>query len=143
VEVDVDHAPRGQVVLVDEATDLHDPGVVDQHVERSQLLLGSVQEGREGVAVGHVQRQGHRARAELRSGRTCGLEVHVADRHLHAVAQERFGGRTSDPACGARDGGCLSCEDAGLLCHWSLLGALGMKSPAKLALRRGRRATGW
>ncbi len=28
------------VVLVDEAAQLHDPGVVDQHVQRPQLGLG-------------------------------------------------------------------------------------------------------
>ena len=62
VQVDVDHPPRGQVVLVDEAPDLHDAGVVDEHVERPELLLGAVEERRERVAVGDVERQRHGAR---------------------------------------------------------------------------------
>jgi hypothetical protein len=36
VEVDVDHPHRGGLVLVEEATQLHDARVVDQHVERGR-----------------------------------------------------------------------------------------------------------
>ena len=119
MEVDVDHPLRGQVVLVDEAPDLHDPGVVDEHVDRPELLLGPVEERREGGAVGHVERQRDGARAELGGGLARRLDVHVADRHLHALAQERLGGGTPDPARGTGDRGGLSGEDAGLLGHGS------------------------
>ena len=97
--------------------DLHDPGVVDQHVERAELLLGAVEERREGRAVGHVERQRDGARAELGGGLAGGIEVDVADRDPHALAQERFGRGAADPARGAGDRGGLSGEDAGLLGH--------------------------
>ncbi len=90
VEVDVDHPPGGRVVLVDEAPQRHDPGVVDEHVQRAELLFGAVQEGRKGRPVGHVQRQRDGARARARAAvRSARLEVDVADRHAHAAAQER------------------------------------------------------
>ncbi len=117
VEVDVDHANRREVVLVDEAPDLHDAGVVDQHVERAELLLGGCEECVERVSVGHVERQRDRARSELGGGLTGGVVVDVADRDLHPLAQQRLGGGPSDPARGARDSDRLSGEDAGLLGH--------------------------
>ena len=55
-----------------------------------ELLLGGVEEAREGLAVGHVERQRDRARPELGGGLARRLEVDVADRHLHALAQERL-----------------------------------------------------
>ena len=99
--------------------DLHDPGVVDEHVERPELLFGAVQEGGERVAVGHVECQRDGARAQLGGGLPRRVEVHVADRHPHALAQERFGGRAPDAARGTGDRGGLSGEDAGLLGHGS------------------------
>ena len=113
--------PGRQVVLVDEAADLHDARVVHEHVERPELLLGGVEEAREGGAIGDVERKRDGARAELRRGAPRGIDVEVADRHAHALAQEGFGGRAADATCGARDRGRLSGEYAGLLCHWILL----------------------
>ena len=117
VEVDVHHAPCRQVVLVDEAADLHDPGVVDEHVHRAQLLFGPVEERRERGAVGDVERQRHGARAELGGGLLGGGEVHVADRDLHSLAQERLRRGLADPARGAGDRRGLPGEDTGLLGH--------------------------
>ena len=42
VQVDVDHPLGGRVGLLDERADGHDPGVVDQHVERPERALGLV-----------------------------------------------------------------------------------------------------
>ncbi len=61
VQVDVDHPPCRQVILVDKAAKGHDPGVVHEHIHRSQALLNTVQETREGGSVGHIQRQGNGA----------------------------------------------------------------------------------
>ncbi len=117
VQVDVDHPPRREVVLVDEAPDLHDPGVVDEHVDRAQLLFGSVEELREGGALGDVEWQGDRAGAQFRGGLGSCLVVHVAYRDLHALGEEGFGGGTPDTPGGTGDRGCLSGEDAGLFGH--------------------------
>ena len=117
VEVDVDGAPRGEVVLVEEAADRHDAGVVDEHVQRPELLLGGVEKTGEGVAVGHVEWQRHGTRAELVGGPLRRGEVHVADRDAHAGLQERARGRPPDPARAAGDRGGLSGEDAGRLRH--------------------------
>jgi hypothetical protein len=43
--------------------------------------------------------------------------VEIADRHLHALGRERLRRRLADAARGARDGGDLADEDAGLLGH--------------------------
>ena len=87
-----------------------------------ELLLGAVEELGEGGAVGDVERQGDRARAQLRGGPRGRVVVHVADRHLHALAEEGFGGGAPDAAGGTGDRGGLSGEDAGLLGHLLLLG---------------------
>ena len=64
VQVDVDHPLGHRVGLLDERPDRHDPGVVDQHVERSEALLDLVQEALEARAIGDVERQPDRAAAE-------------------------------------------------------------------------------
>ena len=117
MKVDVHHPPRREVVLIDEAPDLHDAGVVDQHVKRPQLPLGLVEEGRKGVAIGHVEWQRDRSRPELGSGLARRVEIDVADRHLHAVAQERFRRRAADATRASGDRGCLSGEDSGCFGH--------------------------
>ena len=136
MEVDVDHPPRGEVVLVDEAPDLHDPGVVDEHVDRAQLLLGPVEELRKGGALGDVERERDRAGTQLRGGPGGLVVVHVAYRDLHALGEERFGGGAPDPAGGTRDGGGLSGEDAGLFCHLLLLGSAVRCEPVFRARQR-------
>ena len=65
MHVDVHHPPRRQIVLVDKAPDLHDSRVVDEHIQGAELLFCAIEEGREGVSVGDVERQCHGARAEL------------------------------------------------------------------------------
>ncbi len=117
VQVDVDHAPRGQVVLVDEAAEVHDAGVVDEHVHRSELLFGAVEEGAERRAVADVEWQSDGARAQLGGGLAGHVEVHVADRDPHALAQQRLRGRLADAARGAGDRRRLPGEDSGLLGH--------------------------
>ena len=60
---------RGQVVLVDEPAQRHDPGVVDQHVERAEALLDLVEKALEGVAARDVELERDRVarRARRRS----------------------------------------------------------------------------
>ncbi len=112
VQVDVDRAPRGEVVLVEKPPDGHDPGVVDQHVERSELLFGGIEEAGEGVAVGDVQRQRNCARAELGGGLLGGGEIDVADRHPHPGRQEGLCGGTTDASRGPGDRGILTGDEA-------------------------------
>jgi hypothetical protein len=117
VDVDVDHAHRGGLVLVDEAPQRHDAGVIDQHVERAEALLGGVDEGLERVALGHVELEPGGIGTDL-GGRLLGeLGVEVADGDLHPLAREGLRRRLADAACRAGDGGDLADEDAGLLGH--------------------------
>ena len=69
----------GRVGLVDERADRHDPGVVDEHVERAQLTLDLVEEGGEALTIGHVERQPDRSAAELGCGLLDQRGVDVAD----------------------------------------------------------------
>ena len=69
VHVDVDQPLRGQVVLVDEPPEGHDPGVVDEHVERAEALLDLVEKALEGVAAGDVELERDRVGADLGGGR--------------------------------------------------------------------------
>jgi hypothetical protein len=108
---------RSVVLLPDAVADLHDPRVVDEDVDRPQLGLRLVEEGLDGRALGHVERQRDDAVAELLGGPAGGLEVDVADRHPHPLAQERLRRRAADAACRAGDGGDLAGEDAVLLAH--------------------------
>ncbi len=117
VDVDVHHAPCGEIVLVDEAPDLHDPGVVDKHVHGPELLFGPVEERRERFALRDVERQRHGAGAELGGSLLGRGKVDVADRHLHSLTQERLRRCLADPARRAGDRRGLAGEDTGLLGH--------------------------
>jgi hypothetical protein len=56
VEVDVDHQRRGRVGFIDERSDRHHPGVVDQDVERAEPGLHLLQKRLEARRVRHVKR---------------------------------------------------------------------------------------
>jgi hypothetical protein len=120
--------------------DRHDAGVVDEHVNRPELLFGAVEEGAEGGAVGDIQRERDRARAQLGRGLPGEREVDVADRDLHSLTQERLRRRLADPARGAGDRRGLPGEDTGLLGHALLL--LSWTFSQSKATARGRAARG-
>jgi len=63
---------------------VHDPGVVDEHVEGAELRLDRVEEARERAPVGHVERERDGAAAELRRGPPRELQVEVAERDARA-----------------------------------------------------------
>jgi hypothetical protein len=117
VDVDVDQAHRGRLVLVEEASQRHDAGVVDEHVERPEALLGGIDEGLERVALGHVELEPGGVGADLGCSLLGELGVEVPDGDLHALAREGLRRRLADAARGAGDGGDLADDDAGLLCH--------------------------
>ncbi len=50
-------------------------------------------------------------------GVACRVEVHIADRDLHSLAQKRLRRRLADPTRGTGDRHGLSGEDSGLLGH--------------------------
>ena len=88
--------------LLGERRHRHDPGVVDDDVERAELALGLVEEGGEGVAVGDVERQRDRAAAQLRRRLLGQRQVEVADRDAAALADQRRRRRLADPPGTAR-----------------------------------------
>ncbi len=118
MHVDVDLAVGDEVGLLEERAELHDPRVVDEHVERAEIRLDAVDERLEGGPVGDVERVALRVRAELRRRGLRGREIEVADRDLHPLAEKVAGGLLADAARAAGDRGDLAGEDAGgLLGH--------------------------
>src|SRR5947207_1219138 len=105
------------VVLVDETPDGHDPGVVDEDVDRPEPALDLVGEALDRLAPRDVELDGDRAAAELIGGLLRGGDVEVADGHAHALAEERGRHRPADAPCAAGDRDDLSGEDSRLLGH--------------------------
>ena len=103
VHVDVDDALGGRVALLDEQAERHDPGVVDQDIERPQPLLDLIEERGEALPVGDVERQADRAGAELGRGLLGELLLDVPDRDARALREQRLGRRAADPASTAGD----------------------------------------
>ncbi len=120
VHVDVDHPLRGRVVLLDEPAQRHDPGVVDEHVERAEPLLDLVEKALERVAPGDVELERDRLAAELRGRLLRELAVEVADRDLRALAHQCPRGRLPDPAGPAGDRDDLAPQRTRLACHSQL-----------------------
>ena len=113
MEVDVDLARLARLVLVHERAEVEDPGVVDHHVERSEVRLDAVEEVLERGRVRHVELVRPRARAD-RPGR---LGVDVADPDTRPLARQ--GGRrgAADAARAAGDGDDFSLQRAGRASH--------------------------
>jgi hypothetical protein len=86
LQVDRNRASRYRLVLVLDRTSAHDPGVVDEHLERPQPVLGSIEEGSERGVVGHID-----ADAE-------GVPVEIADCDPGAPTRQQSGCRVTDPA---------------------------------------------
>jgi hypothetical protein len=85
VDVDVELAQGGFLRFLLEGAHPHDPGVVDQYVDRPQLGLGGAQEVFEGRCVGDVERQPEQSATGMRADGTSRLlgkiRVEIADRH--------------------------------------------------------------
>ena len=79
VQVDRELVRGGAVVLVLEPAERHDAGVVDQHVDGSELLLDLIEELREPDPVGNVERQRDGVPADLVGGALGDVEVEIAD----------------------------------------------------------------
>ncbi len=102
-QVDVDHPVRGGVGLVDERADGHDPGVVDQDIQRAEPVLYLIQERGEAVAIGHIQREPDRSPSQLARGLLGQCSVDVADGHAGPLGDQSGRGGAADPASSARD----------------------------------------
>jgi hypothetical protein len=117
VQVDLELARDARVVLLVQRRQRHDPGVVDEDVERPEAALHLVEEGGEAGAVGDVQRQPDRAAAELGRCSLGGAGVEIADRDDDSLTRERPGQRLPDAAGAAGDDGHLAVERSGGLGH--------------------------
>ena len=117
VQVDLELAGDARLVLLVERRDHHDPGVVDEDVERAEALLDLVEEGGEAAPVGHVEGEADRAVGELGGGGLGGGGVEIADGDHDPLAGERAGERLTDAAGAARDDGDLAAQRAGSLGH--------------------------
>ena len=116
-QVEVELAGDALRALVDERRDGHDPGVVDEHVERAEPLLDLVEEGDQPGVIGHVEPEPERGLAERR-GRLLGrLAIEVADGHAGALAGQRLRDGAADSAAAAGDGDDLSGQRACVCGH--------------------------
>jgi hypothetical protein len=103
VDVELQLADDGRLVLVLERAERHDAGVVDQDVERPEPPLDLVEQRGEGRPVGHVERKGD-GRGAQSVGHGCGGGgVEVGDRHPGPAAGRGAGDRGADPPSPARD----------------------------------------
>src|SRR5262249_22894827 len=89
VDVDVELALDRIVGLLGERRYRHDPGVVDDDLERAELALGGVEEAGEGAAIGDVKWERDGAAPQLTRRALSQLEVEVADRDAAALAHQR------------------------------------------------------
>ena len=102
--------------LVVERRDGHDPGVVDEHVERAEALLDLVEERGEAGVVGDVEREADRAGSPS-SAAVCSADSRSRSptRHAGALARERLRDGAADAAAAAGDDDDLSGQRAGFL----------------------------
>jgi hypothetical protein len=100
--VDRELARGPRVVLLEEGTDVHDAGVVDQHVQPAEPSLGGGEERGERVAAGDVEVAARAADLVARGGGKVAVEV--ADGHPRATPGQLAGGRQADAPCPAGDG---------------------------------------
>ncbi len=107
-------------VLVLEVGHGHDPGVVDQDVDRPELVLDLVEERREGGVVGDVECASGRLAPELGCHRSGEVAVEVADRQGGSLSCERAGRRGADAAGGAGDHDDFAGQVAGSAGHGRL-----------------------
>ena len=103
--------------LLLERRDRHDPGVVDDDVDRPEPALDVVEERGEAGKVGDVERQPDDRVAELGGGALRRLAVDVADRDTHALRDQRLRDRPSYAPRSARDDGSPAAQRARLLGH--------------------------
>jgi hypothetical protein len=116
-QVDLQLARDARVRLVLERRDRHDPGVVDEHVDRPQPALDVVEERGEGGEVGDVEPEPDDRVAQLGRGALRPLAVHVADRDPGALGDQGLGDRPPDaPGAAGHDGG-LAAQGARMLGH--------------------------
>jgi hypothetical protein len=116
-QVDLQLARDAGLRLLLERRDRHDPGVVDEDVDRAQAALDVVQEGGEAGQVGDVEGEPDDRVAELGGGALRGLAIDVADRHADALGDQRLGDRAPDAPGAAGDDGGLAAQLAGVLGH--------------------------
>ena len=102
VDIDVQDPAGDGVGLVDDAADGHDAGVVDQHVDRTELALHLVEEIRERILIGHIEFAVDVEPEVDARFLHLGL-VDVADGDLGAQIVQCGRGGQSDSPCAARD----------------------------------------
>ena len=100
--------------------EVHHPGVVDQHVDGTELRLDHVEEGPKGVGIGYVE-SGDGGDAELISGLLGTGLVDVADGDAVAASDQFLGRLVTDTAGSAGDRDRLGGKECGashLMCSW-------------------------
>jgi hypothetical protein len=110
-QVDVEDLVDRLLGLLHERGERHDPGVVDQDLDRAERL-GPGQERGEGAAVGDVDHEALGAAADLGRGLGGHVVVEVADDHAGPGVGEPPGGGQADAAAGAGDGDDLPAQVA-------------------------------
>jgi hypothetical protein len=116
-QVDVQLTVHARLGLLLQRRDGHDPGVVDEDVDRAEAPLDAVEVGGEPGVVRHVEEVADGAVADLGSGGLGRGGVHVADRDAHPLAGQRVRERLADPPPSAGDHGDVTVQRARLLGH--------------------------
>ena len=97
-QVDRDRASGHRLVLGVDRPGVHDPGVVDEHVERAEAVLDAVEERGERRVVGHVDADAEGVPAELGGHLVGEIAVEIADRDPGALTRQRLSRRVADAA---------------------------------------------
>ena len=101
VDVDVPHGAPLLVGHLERGAVEARAGVVDEHVDRPELVRDPLDHRVDAAGVGHVERHGEHA--ELARGLCRALVVAGGDRGARARLGQRAGEREAEPAVAARD----------------------------------------
>src|SRR5581483_1580589 len=121
LEVDLDDPVPELLVGLDERLEVVPAGVVDEHVDFSELGPHLRDPGRDAGAVGHVEPDAERSvagRTDRLSGLLSSGAVEVGDRDGTAVGRQRVDDRTADPARAAGDQGDPGARMISIRLHW-------------------------
>jgi hypothetical protein len=101
LKIDVKHHIPVLFVHPDHQRISRNPGIVDDHVDRSKPIVGGVQQSCDIVGAGDIGGDSNRTMADFRRHRLDNRVVKIADDHRAASHGKPLGDRATDPPTGA------------------------------------------